>query len=69
MPYSFVGITLDMRPTPNSLIWWAKDFTEDHVIYYFTICTASGYNDFKQRYKNMSNWIEFDYFNLNKIEE
>ena len=66
MPY---GATLDMRPITDDPIWWVKDFAEDHIIYYFAICTASSYSELKRRYKDMSDWIEFDYFNLNKIEE
>lgn len=66
IPY---GTQLDMRPTANDPIWWVKDFTEDYIIYYFAICAASSYSEFKRRYKDMSDWLEFDYFNLNKIED
>ena len=69
MPYSFVGLRFDMGVIFGNPVWCIKDFTDDHAIIFLVTTTASGYDAFKRGYSDMANWIEFDYFNLNKIEE
>lgn len=69
MPVSFVAMRLDMNDLFVNPVECIKDFTDDYSIIFLVTCTASGYNVFRNYYKGMSDWIEFDYFNLNKIEE
>lgn len=50
-------------------VYCIKDFTDDYAIIFLVTSGAYGYNVFRNYYKGMSDWIEFDYFNLNKIED
>lgn len=44
------------------------DVSDDTYLIFFVTTTASDYNAFEEAHRYLSRWIEFDYFNLNKIE-
>ena len=69
IPCPFVYIRLNMTALFGDPVWCIKDVTDDHAIIFLVTATASGYDVFKRGYSDMANWIEFDYFNFNKIEE
>lgn len=68
-PYSFVAMAFDMALRFRKSVWCIADVTNDYAIIFLTTCTASDYDAFKRRYLHMTDWIEFDYFNQNRIED
>ena len=69
IPYPFVSFRIAMKVKFGDPVRCIEDFTDDYTIIFLVTCTASEYDDFKRHYGNLSDWIEFDYFNQNKIEE
>lgn len=68
IPCPFVYIRLDMKALFGDPVWCIKDVTDDYAVIFLVIGTASDYNVFKNYCcEGMSDWIEFDYFNPNKI--
>ena len=69
MPYPFVSFRIAMKVKFGDPVGCIEDFTDDYTIIFLVTCTATDYEKFKRNYDNLSEWIEFDYFNQNKIEE
>lgn len=67
-PISAVLINRLMKSVFDRPVKCIVDATDDNLIF-FVICDASKYENFKKLCAKDHEWIEFDYFNLNKIEE
>lgn len=65
-----VGFRLQMKLMLGDPIWAVEDPTDHNKIIFTTFCSATSYEEFR-RFKKpyASDWVDFDYFNLNKIEE
>lgn len=67
--YGHKNFSDEMREAFGDNVKAIWDVTDDSKLIFFVTTTASDYDAFEKSHRHLSRWIEFDYFNLNKIED
>lgn len=68
MPYSFVELAFKMKRIFDKPVNCVKD-TDNYSLIFLVSSTATEYCLFERFYDYLSEWVDFDYFNFNEIEE
>lgn len=65
-PFWFTEFRFDMGVLLGNPIWAVKDVTDENKIIFLTHCTPTQYKGFREVRECLSEWVDWDYFNVNK---